>query len=708
MKITLLFIFVVLICPLNLINAKEISSVWAHSSSNFQSHRFSYEDQISLNNIQDLKPAWVYFSKDLGSSETVQTSPIFTGSKVISVTLLGNVFAVDPHNGKLIWKAYIGEPAGRRGLSSFHHDTLKLFVPNNEGVVEIDESSGKILHRYISGTTLVAPIVNNNKLLIATVDSGIKAYDINTKEEIWKVDLKKNNVNPRVWSGFSFEPELGLAFVVTGSSDGLTGINRGDSDNSVSVIAINIERGEIEWSFQHIPHDVWDLDLVGNPIIHQLKIDGRNNFVVTVLSKTGDILILNAETGMPAFNNSYTNIPVPQSNLEGEVLSKYQKKYLFPEPYSDMIIDPQRDFTHLDKINKNYVDAKLRNAKYGFFIPPSVDYDVAMYGLHGGVNWFGGSLDLSSETSELVIPYNRDPWILRAYHQDKVHYFLVRLIKKIQNYFNPPSQAYLSPWVEMKSEQSQLADRIYSHIPFTPKSEIYSRECSSCHGLARQGVYQDEAEGDLVYPPLVGLTLTDKFQNVDNSNSLISLHNKFDISLNISEKEYSNMLEKFKKYDERLKKFNMLGYASFWQLLLDKDGYPATKPPWGLIAKTNLITGKTLWRKTFGQRFDEQGILIAEGDKNFGGVMSTNSGIIFATGTPDKNVYAFNAKSGEEIWSHELPYAGSAPPMSYKFNGCQYIVIQASGGKYVGYHKEKGDALVSFALNECISNPLLH
>ena len=168
------------------------------------------------------------------------------------------------------------------------------------------------------------------------------------------------------------------------------------------------------------------------------------------------------------------------------------------------------------------------------------------------------------------------------------------------------------------------------------------------------------------------------------------------------------MLEKFKKYDERLKKFNMLGYASFWQLLLDKDGYPATKPPWGLIAKTNLITGKTLWRKTFGQRFDEEGILIAEGDKNFGGVMSTNSGIIFATGTPDKNVYAFNAKSGEEIWSHELPYAGSAPPMSYKFNGCQYIVIQASGGKYVGYHKEKGDALVSFALNECISNPLLH
>jgi len=43
--------------------------------------------------------------------------------------------------------------------------------------------------------------------------------------------------------------------------------------------------------------------------------------------------------------------------------------------------------------------------------------------------------------------------------------------------------------------------------------------------------------------------------------------------------------------------------------------------------------------------------------------------------------------------------------MSYRFNGCQYVVIQASGGKYVGYDPQKGDALVSFALNECLSKP---
>ena len=34
-------------------------------------------------------------------TETVQTSPIFVDGKVISVTLKGNVYAVNPGDGKL-------------------------------------------------------------------------------------------------------------------------------------------------------------------------------------------------------------------------------------------------------------------------------------------------------------------------------------------------------------------------------------------------------------------------------------------------------------------------------------------------------------------------------------------------------------------------------------------------------------------------------
>ncbi len=704
MNIFRILIFNLLLIQIGKIESSETIDGWNHSSGNIQSHRFTHLKQISKLNIKNLKPAWIHHSGEIEPTETVQTSPIFVDGKVISVTLKGNVYAVNPGDGKLLWKTYIGQPAGRRGLSSYMHKSPKLFVPNGEGIVEIDSSSGKILHRYLSGASLVAPIIYKDKIIIATVDNGIKAYNINTKDQIWHVNLEKNNVIPRIWSGFSIEPALGLGYAVTGSSDGLTGFNRGDSDNSVSIIAIDLDEGKIAWSFQHIHHDVWDLDLIGNPIIFNLIGNKKADFVVTILSKAGDILVLNAKNGEPFFEDSFVNVSVQQSTLKGEKLSKFQKIYYLPEPYSNTIIDPKNDFDHLDKINSRYVNTKLRNAKYGFFIPPSVDYDVAMFGLHGGANWFGGSLDLSSDEPEITIPYNRDPWILRAYYQDKIHYFLIRIIKKIQDYFNPPNQAYLSPWVEMKSKQSQLADKIYSYLPLTPNNEKYVTDCSSCHGIARQGVYQDEAEGDLLYPPLVGLTFTEKFKKVNNVSSLTSLHNEFNISLNISSEEYSKMLDEFRKYDERLKAFNMLGYSSFWQLLLDKDGYPATKPPWGMIAKSNLISGDIVWKKTFGKRIDNNGRLISMGDKNFGGVMTTASQIIFATGTPDKNIYAFDAESGEEIWNYELPYAGSAPPMSYQHNGCQFIAIQATGGKYVGYEKNKGDALVSFALEECLQN----
>ena len=78
----------------------------------------------------------------------------------------------------------------------------------------------------MSGASLVAPIIYKDKIIIATVDNGIKAYNINTKDQIWHVNLEKNNVIPRIWSGFTIEPALGLGYAVTGSSDGLTGFNR--------------------------------------------------------------------------------------------------------------------------------------------------------------------------------------------------------------------------------------------------------------------------------------------------------------------------------------------------------------------------------------------------------------------------------------------------------------------------------------------------
>ncbi len=59
------------------------------------------------------------------------------------------------------------------------------------------------------------------------------------------------------------------------------------------------------------------------------------------------------------------------------------------------------------------------------------------------------------------------------------------------------------------------------------------------------------------------------------------------------------------------------------------------------------------------------------GTLNFGGATATAGGVVFAAGTLDKLIRAFDSETGKELWSHKLPYIGSAPPTTYKANGVQ-------------------------------------
>ena len=80
-------------------------------------------------------------------------------------------------------------------------------------------------------------------------------------------------------------------------------------------------------------------------------------------------------------------------------------------------------------------------------------------------------------------------------------------------------------------------------------------------------------------------------------------------------------------------------------------------------------------------------------------MLATSQGLIFATGNPNANAYAFDS-NGNQIWESALPFAGSAPPMTYTYNNCQYVVFVATGGRFLEF-KENGDAVVAYKLNSC-------
>ena len=139
--------------------------------------------------------------------------------------------------------------------------------------------------------------------------------------------------------------------------------------------------------------------------------------------------------------------------------------------------------------------------------------------------------------------------------------------------------------------------------------------------------------------------------------------------------------------------------------LQDQNGYPGSKPPWGTLTAIDLNKGKIIWQVPFGE-YDEltKKGLSKTGTENFGGATGTAGDLIFATGTVDKKIRAFNSNNGNEIWSYQLAFAGSGPPTTYLINGEQYVVVASTGSTSLksGYKKviEFGNLFYCFKLKK--------
>jgi len=133
-------------------------------------------------------------------------------------------------------------------------------------------------------------------------------------------------------------------------------------------------------------------------------------------------------------------------------------------------------------------------------------------------------------------------------------------------------------------------------------------------------------------------------------------------------------------------------YAMHREWLVAPNGQPCNAPPWGALVAFDLNTGKLRWQTAVGQYGDDS----PEGSNNFGGPIATASGLIFASGTFDPHLRAFDSDTGKKLSTVELPASAQSTPMTYEWKGKQYIVICAGGH---GKMKSKmGDSVVAFAL----------
>jgi len=135
------------------------------------------------------------------------------------------------------------------------------------------------------------------------------------------------------------------------------------------------------------------------------------------------------------------------------------------------------------------------------------------------------------------------------------------------------------------------------------------------------------------------------------------------------------------------------GYFKF----LDKNGYPAIKPPWGTLNAIDLNKGEILWQVRLGEFAELTARGIPQtGTENFGGTIVTAGGLVFIGGTKDEKFHAFDKTTGKLLWQFKLDAGGYATPCTYSVKGRQYVAIAAGGGGKLG--TRSGDSFVAFAL----------
>jgi quinoprotein glucose dehydrogenase len=139
--------------------------------------------------------------------------------------------------------------------------------------------------------------------------------------------------------------------------------------------------------------------------------------------------------------------------------------------------------------------------------------------------------------------------------------------------------------------------------------------------------------------------------------------------------------------------FRPTGYARF----LDKDGYPAIKPPWGLLNAIDLNKGEILWQVPLGEypELTARGIP-QTGTENFGGTIVTAGGLVFIGGSKDEKFHAFDKSNGKLLWQFKLDAGAYATPCTYMVKGTQYVTTAAGGGGKLG--TKSGDSYVAFCL----------
>ena len=274
---------------------------------------------------------------DVGET-TYQVTPLKVGDTLYICTPHNWAIALDAATGKEKWqlRSQFGLNPDRqhqtcRGVSYYADPTIaagqpcaeRVYLPTSDArLIALDAANGQVCPSFaderhaaslkpachtipagyyystsppviVGGKIIVGGAVNDN--YSTEEPSGvIRAFDVNTGALVWNWDSGNPDVttplpegqtytnnSPNSWSISSADEKLGLLYVPLGNQTP-DQLGMGRSDNvekfSSSIVALDLNTGQVRWVRQTVHHDLWDMDVPAQPTLR------RHHHAATVAS----------------------------------------------------------------------------------------------------------------------------------------------------------------------------------------------------------------------------------------------------------------------------------------------------------------------------------------------------------------------------------------------------------------------------------------
>ncbi len=314
---------------------------WPMMRRDYHAHSYSPLSEINPSNVGELRLEWMWSMHEGGS----EPGPIVYDG-VIYLMNPGNIIqALDARTGDLIWETQAGPENGQDMRSIAIYGTNVIHASTDARLVALDARTGEqVWETQVANDSLgfffsSGPIVADGKIIQGQAGCGrylqencyLTGHDAVTGQRLWEWDPIAQAGRPggdtwgdldnlfrtggEQWITGSYDPELNLTYWGTAQAKPWVPASRHQSifDAGLytnSTVAINVETGQLDWHFQHVPGEALDLDEVFERVL--VDRDGRR--LVFSIGKHGILWKNDRVNGEflgfthTTYQNAFTNI----------------------------------------------------------------------------------------------------------------------------------------------------------------------------------------------------------------------------------------------------------------------------------------------------------------------------------------------------------------------------------------------------------------